>query len=71
MRKGCYQETIEKDDAYASTPLFVSLNLLLLVGLWENYSFNTFDVCTGLLHAELKEEMYVRPPSSSTPNAAW
>lgn len=30
--KGCDQETIDKDDTYASTPLLISLKLRLVVG---------------------------------------
>lgn len=34
--KGRYQETTDKDDTYANTPLFISLKLLLLIGLTKN-----------------------------------
>lgn len=31
--KGCYQETADKDDTYASMPLLINLKLLFLFGL--------------------------------------
>lgn len=60
--RGRYQETTDKDDTYASTPLLIELRLLLLIGLTKNDSFNIYDVITAFLHAELKEEVYVKPP---------
>ena len=42
--KRCDQETIDKGDTYASTPLLISLKLLLVVGLHMDYKFNFYDV---------------------------
>lgn len=57
--KGCDQETIDKGDTCASTPLLCSLKLFLVVGLHNNYRFNLYDVCRAFLHAELREEVFV------------
>lgn len=51
--------------AYASTPLLISLKLLLLIGLKKN-SFNFYGLSTAMLHAELKEEVYIGPLRSCT-----
>lgn len=65
---GCYQGITDKGDTYTRTPLFISLKLLLLFGFPKNYSFNLYDVSTAFLHAELKEQVYVRPPVEFYPN---
>lgn len=59
---------MEKDDIYASTPLLISLKLLLLIGLSKGYKFNFYDDNTAFLHAALKEEVYVKPPPDFYPN---
>lgn len=51
--KGCYQETTYKDDTYASA---------------QNPGFNLDDVSTASLHAELCDEVYVRPPVVLNPD---
>lgn len=60
--KGIYQETTDKGDTYSSTPLLISWKVLVLIGLTKNYTFDFDDVSTVFLHAELREEVYVRPP---------
>lgn len=59
--KGCYQETTDKDDTYSSTPLLISLKLLLRIGPTKKYKFNFYGVSAAFLHAELKENVYERP----------
>lgn len=66
--KGCYKDSIENDDTYASTPLLINLKLRLLIGLSKNYRFNFYDVSTAFLHAELQEEVYVKRPIEFYPD---
>lgn len=50
-------------DAYAtSPPLIISQRLLLLVGLSKKYHFNVYGVGAVFLHAELQEDICVKPP---------
>lgn len=59
--KGCSQETTDHDVTYASTPLLISLQPLLLAGLTRNYSFNFHDDSIAFLHAELKKRCTATP----------
>lgn len=65
-----YKGNVDRGDAYASTLLPASLNLLSLVGLPKKYSVNFFAASTAFLHAELKEDVFGLL-ASSTPKAAW
>lgn len=67
--KGCYKATTDRGDAYASTPLLITLNLLILIGLTKNYSFTFYDVHIAFLHAELKEQVYVRTAEEFYPDS--
>lgn len=57
--KGCCQATTDKDDAYASTTLLMSLNLLLLIGLTESCTFNFYGIRAAFLHTELGGDVQV------------
>lgn len=68
MCKGCYQDSIDKDDTYASTPLLISLKLPLLIGLSKNCRFTFCGISTAFLHAKLQDEVYVKPPMEFYPD---
>lgn len=66
--KRCYQDTPDKGDANASLPLLTGLKMLLFVGRPANDSLTFYGVSTSLLHAKLKEEVYVISPVEFCPD---
>lgn len=54
-------------DTYASMPWFISLELLILIGLTKNYSFNLGDSSAAFLRTELKGEFNAQPPAEFYP----
>ena len=57
--RGCFQETVDQDDVFASTPTLVTLRVLLLVTLSRCWT----DISTAFLHAPMTERILLKPPS--------
>lgn len=73
MCKGFYKGIDDKDDIYASTLLLSSLKLVLLIGIFKNFSFSVYDFRTMFLHASLQEDVYIKPSVGFPPDGgvAW
>ena len=58
------ERELEDDLTFASTPLLLSLKILLLFAIQKGYTIIFGDVSTAFLHAELKsgDVIHVRPP---------
>ena len=64
---GNYQQEEDKDDIYASTPLLLTLKILILLALLRGYAMVFADVSTAFLYAVMTTEMYVIPPKEFYP----
>ena len=71
VARGYDQHIKDLDDVYASTPILVSLRLLLAVSLSCDWSIVSADVSTAFLHAELRSDVpiFMMPPSEFYPDA--
>ena len=67
MALGCYQYDLDKDDLYASTPLLLTLKILLLLALLYGHTVRFADVSTAFLHATLDYDVFVVPPKEYYP----
>ena len=69
VTKGFKQYIEDPSDTFASTPLLLSLKLLLLISIHRNYELIFGDVSTAFLHAPLPEgeEIFVWPPEEYYP----
>ena len=71
--RGCFQETMDQDDVFASTPTLVTLRVLLLMTLSRCWTATTCDISTAFLHAPMTERILMKPPSEYYPtgNCLW
>ena len=60
--RGCFQETMDQDDVFASTPTLVTLRVLLLMTLSRCWTATTCDISTAFLHAPMTERILMKPP---------
>ena len=69
--RGCFQETMDQDDVFSSTPALVTLRVLLLMTLSRCWTATTCDISTAFLHAPMTER--ILPPSEYYPtgNCLW
>ena len=65
--KDYWREVSDKDDIYASTPLLLTVKLLLLIALQFGFGIQLGDISTALLHAPLLGDFYVWPPKEYYP----
>ena len=73
VARGCFQEDMDTDDTFASTPTLVTLRVLLLLSLSRCWSMFTCDISTAFLHAPMLERLFMRPPVEFYPdnNCLW
>ena len=71
--RGCFQETMDQDDVFASTPTLVTLRVLLLMTLSRCWTAMTCDISAAFLHAPMTDRILMKPPSESYPtgNCLW
>ena len=71
--RGCFQETMDQDDVFASTPTLVTLRVLLLMTLSRCWTATTCDISTAFLHAPMTDRILMKPPSEYYPtgNCLW
>eukprot|EP00438_Fugacium_kawagutii_P032978 Skav223888 [mRNA] locus=scaffold1226:690731:692230:- [translate_table: standard] len=63
-----FDQQLDPDDAYASTPSLITLRLLLTLAVVHNWYVIAGDVSTAFLHALLTDEVFVLPPVEYYPN---
>ena len=64
--QGCFQNSSSIDvDSNASTPLLVTLRLLLIMALARSSEINLADLSTAFSHATIEEVVYVWPLQST------
>ena len=68
--KDYWRSVDDKDDIYASTPLLLTVKLLLLIALQFGFGILLGDISIAFLHAPLLEDFYVWPPRTRTPPPA-
>ena len=76
--QGQKQKVRDLDDTFASTPMFTTFRLLILLALSMLWSISFFDVSTAFLHADLKtasdEKVLMWPPDNfyeADSNVIW
>ena len=71
--RGCFQETVDQDDVFASAPTLVTLRVLLLMTLSRCWTATTCESSTAFLHAPMTERILMKPPSEYDPtgNCLW
>ena len=71
--RGCFEETMDQDDVFASTLTLVTLRVLLLMTLSRCWTATTCDISTAFLHAPMTERTLMKPPSEYYPtgNCLW
>ena len=57
-----YDQEVDPDDTYASTPSLITLKLLLTLAVAHGWHILAGDVSTAFLHALLTDEVFVIPP---------
>ena len=62
VARGCFQEDMDTDDTFASTPTLVTFRVLLLLSLSRCWTVLTCDISTAFLHAPMFERLFMRPP---------
>ena len=63
-----YDQEVDPDDTYASTPSLITLKLLLTLAVAHGWHILAGDVSTAFLHALLTDEVFVIPPVEYYPN---
>ena len=63
-----YDQEVDPDDTYASTPSLITLKLLLTLAVAHGWRILAGDVSTAFLHALLTDEVFVIPPVEYYPN---
>ena len=64
-----YDQEVDPDDTYASTPSLITLKLLLTLAVTHGWHILAGDVSTAFLHALLlTDEVFVIPPVEYYPN---
>ena len=73
VARGCFQEAMDTDDTFASTPTLVTLRVLLLLSLSRCWTVLTCDISTAFLHAPMTERLFMKPPVEFYPdnNCLW
>eukprot|EP00438_Fugacium_kawagutii_P003018 Skav203149 [mRNA] locus=scaffold626:61922:63415:+ [translate_table: standard] len=73
VARGCFQEDMDTDETFASTPTLVTLRVLLLLSLSRCWSIVTCDISTAFLHALMTEKVFMKPPPEFYPenNCLW
>lgn len=68
-----WREIGDQDSIYASTPLLVTVKLLLLIALQCGFSILLGDTSTAFLHAAVLTDYFVWPPKEYYPdgNVLW
>ena len=66
-----YDQEVDPDDTYASTPSLITLTLLLTLAVAHGWYLLAGDVSTAFLHALLTDEVFVIPPVEYYPNGVW
>ena len=62
VAKGYTEQVSDLDNTYASTPIFVTLRVLLVLALPLRLSIQCCDISTAFLHALVQGDVYVQPP---------
>ena len=65
---GCFQEQIDPDVVYASTPTLVTMRILLLMALARDWTIKLLDVSIAFLHAAMLGTVLIVPPKEFYPN---
>ena len=65
---GCFQEQIDLDVLYASTPTLVTMRILLLMAIARNWTIKLLDVSTAFLHAAMLGTVLIVSPKEFYPN---
>ena len=63
-----YDQEVDPDDTYASTPSLITLKLLLTLAVAHGWHILAGDVSTAFLHALLTDEVFAIPPVEYYPN---
>ena len=63
-----YDQAVDPDDTYASTPSLITLKLLLTLAVAHGWHILAGDVSTAFLHALLTDEVFVIPRVEYYPN---
>ena len=63
-----FDQEVDPDDTYASTPSLITLRLLLTLAIAFDWFVIAGDVSTAFLHALLTDEVFVIPPVEYYPN---
>eukprot|EP00438_Fugacium_kawagutii_P021963 Skav208059 [mRNA] locus=scaffold1124:307567:309060:- [translate_table: standard] len=73
VARGCFQEEMDTDETFASTPTLVTLRVLLLLSLSRCWSIVTCDISTAFLHVLMTEKVFMKPPTEFYPdnNCLW
>ena len=61
-----YDQEVDPDDTYASTPSLITLKLLLTLAVAHGWHILAGNVSTAFLHALLTDEVFVTPPRLNT-----
>jgi len=70
--QGCQQALDSTVDIFAATPSLVTLLTMITIAIAKNWTMSTGDVSTAFLHADLTEEVYVKPPPELiVPGHCW
>ena len=65
--KDYWRSVPDRDDIYASTPLLLTVKLLLLIALQFGFGILLGDISTAFLHAPLLADFFVWPPKEYYP----
>ena len=65
---GSFQEQIDLDVLYASTPTLVTMRILLLMAIARNWAIKLLDVSAAFLHAAMLGTVLIVPPKEFYPN---
>ena len=65
---GSFQEQIDPDVLYASTPTPLTMRILLLMSIATNWTIKLLDVSTAFLHAAMLGTVLIVPPKQFYPN---
>ncbi len=70
--QGCQQALDTTADIFAASPSLTTLMTLISIAVAKDWTMSTGDVSTAFLHADLTEEVYVRPFAElAKPGHVW